>query len=205
MRVSVITAVGVGLAALAVSACQVGVVDKAPRPTAPTAAPPDLPDAIEGRERSSDAPTKSARPTTFTATATPSHTPSRVRPVEHTTEVREAPETSDKPRKPSSSPTSPKPQPTYGAGVQEWDGATIDCQGREVVIEASGATVGLRGECPSVSVYGDVDDIVIDRVGEVTVYGENNDVSCGRGLDGAQPRAHSNGGDNDFTGCGTPD
>ncbi len=68
-----------------------------------------------------------------------------------------------------------------------------DCAGRHVSISGKRNQLVLTGDCPFVDVSGDDNKVVVDRLGELSVAGDNNTVLWREGMDGAAPKVGDDG------------
>ena len=65
---------------------------------------------------------------------------------------------------------------------------TIDCRGRNVIVDGGHNKLTLRGECNTLTVNGEGNKITVEAVGTIKAEGNNNEVTWTKGLGGKNPR-----------------
>ena len=65
---------------------------------------------------------------------------------------------------------------------------TIDCRGRNVVVNGGNNKLTLRGECNTLTVTGAGNKITVEEVGAIVTEGNDNEVTWTRGLGGKNPK-----------------
>ena len=65
---------------------------------------------------------------------------------------------------------------------------TIDCHGRNVIVNSGRNKLTLRGECNTLTVNGEGNKITVEAVGTIKAEGNNNEVTWTKGLGGKNPR-----------------
>jgi len=73
---------------------------------------------------------------------------------------------------------------------------TVACGGRMVQVNGSGSAVKLTGDCPTVQVNGDSNEVWIERIDDLLIHGENNAVRYVGGVQLRLPRATVTGAEN---------
>ena len=79
----------------------------------------------------------------------------------------------------------------YGDDVEIGEGnleRTIDCRGRNVIVNSGRNKLTLRGECNTLTVHGEGNKITIEAVGTIKTEGNNNEVTWTKGLGGKNPK-----------------
>ena len=70
---------------------------------------------------------------------------------------------------------------------------TIDCRGRNVVVNGGNNKLTLRGECNTLTVTGAGNKITVEEVGAIITEGNDNEVTWTRGLGGKNPKISNTG------------
>ena len=73
---------------------------------------------------------------------------------------------------------------------------TIDCRGRNVIVNSGRNKLTLRGECNTLTVHGEGNKITIEAVGTIKTEGNNNEITWTKGLGGKNPKISNPGKDN---------
>ena len=79
----------------------------------------------------------------------------------------------------------------YGDDIEIDDGGlerTIDCRGRNVIVNSGDNKLTLRGECNTLTVHGADNKITVEAVGTIKTEGNNNEVTWTKGLGGKNPK-----------------
>ena len=79
----------------------------------------------------------------------------------------------------------------YGDDIEIDEGGlerTIDCRGRNVIVNGGDNKLTLRGECNSLTVPGSGNKITVDAVGTIKTEGNDNEVTWTKGLGGKNPK-----------------
>ena len=79
----------------------------------------------------------------------------------------------------------------YGDDVEIDEGdlvRTIDCRGRNVIVNGGNNKLTLRGECNTLTVDGADNKITVEAVGTIKTEGNNNEVTWTKGLGGKNPK-----------------
>ena len=87
----------------------------------------------------------------------------------------------------------------YGDDLEIDEGSlvrTIDCRGRNVIVNSGDNKLTLRGECNTLTVFGARNKITVEAVGTIKTEGNNNDVTWTKGLGGKSPKISNPGMDN---------
>ena len=87
----------------------------------------------------------------------------------------------------------------YGDDIEIDEGdleRTIDCRGRNVIVNSGRNKLTLRGECNTLTVNGEGNKITVEAVGTIKTEGNNNEVTWTKGLGGKNPRISNPGKDN---------
>jgi len=70
---------------------------------------------------------------------------------------------------------------------------TIDCRGRNVIVNGGENKLTLRGECNTLTVPGADNKITVEAVGTIKTEGNNNEVTWTKGLGGKNPKISNTG------------
>ena len=79
----------------------------------------------------------------------------------------------------------------YGDDIEIGEGdlvRTIDCRGRNVIVDGGNNKLTLRGECNTLTVNGADNKITVEAVGTIKAEGNNNEVTWTKGLGGKNPK-----------------
>ena len=79
----------------------------------------------------------------------------------------------------------------YGDDIEIDEGdlvRTIDCRGRNVIVNGGNNKLTLRGECNTLTVDGADNKITVEAVGTIKTEGNNNEVTWTKGLGGKNPK-----------------
>jgi len=79
----------------------------------------------------------------------------------------------------------------YGDDIEIDEGdleRTIDCRGRNVIVNGGHNKLTLRGECNTLTVEGEGNKITVEAVGTIKTEGNNNEVTWTKGLGGKNPK-----------------
>ena len=79
----------------------------------------------------------------------------------------------------------------YGDDIEIDEGGlvrTIDCRGRNVIVNSGDNKLTLRGECNTLTVSGADNKITVEAVGTIKTEGNNNEITWTKGLGGKNPK-----------------
>ncbi|HEU4387577.1 MAG TPA: DUF3060 domain-containing protein, partial [Blastocatellia bacterium] len=79
----------------------------------------------------------------------------------------------------------------YGDDIEIDEGGlerTIDCRGRNVIVNSGDNKLTLRGECNTLTVHGADNKITVEAVGTIKTEGNNNEVTWTKGVGGKNPK-----------------
>lgn len=65
---------------------------------------------------------------------------------------------------------------------------TVDCNGKNVVIDANDSTITLRGECNEIQVNGSTNTITVDVVASIVLNSADNTVRWKKAAKGNKPK-----------------
>ncbi len=76
---------------------------------------------------------------------------------------------------------------------------TVECQGEDVDVDGNFIELTLTGECGTVRVNGNKNDVTIDAAAAISIPGNGNSVSWRQGVGGSDPKVSNLGNGNEVT------